>query len=105
MRYRAQQILNIRREPRITGSNRIGQLAAGTERDVLDTMTNSNGETWGQITEADNHGIAGWVCIQNINTVFMKPVATMIIPIPSGDAWRIAIDAWARAQGFNGPQA
>lgn len=106
MLYQTLQILNIRREPRITGSNKVGQLAAGTVREIYSTITNSNGETWGQVSLPDNAGIAQWVCISNINRVYMRPVTPSVdaAPIVGGDAWRKAIDSWARLKGFDGPQ-
>ena len=92
--YEAVSNVNIRREPRIVEyklgknfvTNRIGGIGAGTQRMIYSLLTNKANETWGRISEADSTGIAGWVCIQNINRVFMKPVdeQPQVVVLPSG---------------------
>lgn len=102
--------LNIRREPRIVEygkvHNRIGVYTAGREVDVFNIITHSNGETWGRVTLPDNHGISGWMCVRNLHTVFAEVVETdvPVVDVPTGDPWRNALDAWARAKGFDGPR-
>lgn len=126
--YEAQADVNIRREPRVVEykvagkfiTNRVGAINVGTQRIIFSLLTNDKGETWGRVSEADSAGIAEWVCVQNLNRRFMKPISSAVeVTAPSGDAVdalldeiekRIAafdarldaLEAWARSQGFKG---
>jgi hypothetical protein len=91
--YEATGNVNIRREPKIVEvklgnrfiTNRVGGISAGTQRMIYSLTTNKAGETWGRVSEADSAGVAEWICIQNINRVFMKPVdaPSPVIEVPS----------------------
>lgn len=102
--YETKQVLNIRREPRITGSNIVGQLSAGTRRTIYSLITNDRGETWGRVSESDNAGIAEWVCIQNLNRKFMEQLTNEKPPVVS-EVTRAEFDRlvkWAREKGYTG---
>ena len=97
--YEAISDVNIRREPRIVEykvgknfiTNRVGGISAGTQRMIHSLVTNSKGETWGRVSESDSAGIAQWICIQNPNRVFMKPVDQPQVEVPaSGLESRVA---------------
>jgi hypothetical protein len=105
MLYVATQRLNIRREPRITSSNRVGELAAGTQREVHEVLPmNKDNQVWGRISEPDNHGIALWVCLENLNTKFMKPVGEASSPAVASTSgnWQREVDAFLRGLGYQG---
>jgi hypothetical protein len=104
--YEAIDEVNIRREPKIVEikirktyiTNRVGSLNAGTQREVYSLYTDKNNDTWGSISQADSAGIAEWVCIQNTNRTFMKPVTRQT----SLTEWANELDAWARNEGYQG---
>lgn len=97
--YAATQRLNIRREPRITPQNRVGEIAAGTQREVFELMPmNKENQVWGRISQPDSHGVSLWVCIENLNTKFMIPVSSSI---PAGN-WVNEVDAFLRGIGYTG---
>lgn len=109
--YEAESDVNIRREPKIVEykvgknfiTNRVGGINAGTQKMVYSLMTNSKGETWGRVSESDSAGIAQWICIQNSNRVFMKPVdgqPQIEVPTWGLESRVAALEAWARSKGF-----
>ena len=111
--YEAQSVVNIRREPRIVDikiggvwvTNQVGRIDAGTRRFLDSFITNKDNSTWGRVSEADSAGISEWICVQNINRVFMKPVdGGVVVPPPTGDLENrlFRLEAWARTQGYNG---
>lgn len=105
MLYRALQTVNIRREPRITTTNRVGRIDAGTVREVYETIVDRNNWTWGRVSDYDNHGVAQWMCIRNVNTIFMTPVESgpdqaIEARVAAIEARVAAIEAWARGQGM-----
>lgn len=108
--YEAISEVNIRKEPKIVEikvgknfvTNRVGSLNTGTQREIFSFFTDSNNDTWGRVSQADATGIAEWVCIQNTNRTFMKPVNKIPEPIHSIFEWANEIDAWARSEGYQG---
>lgn len=78
--YTALQLVNIRREPRITGSNKVGQLSAGHQRVVFETLTDKSNQTWGRISEPDSAGVSNWVCIRGLNREYMRVTETPATP-------------------------
>lgn len=89
MKYITLQRLNIRRQPRITSSNRVGELDPGTQREVYETLVDAQNNTWGRISEPDNYGVSLWFMIKNINKEFARPVADEQ-PAPAGIEARLA---------------
>ena len=98
--YEAQTDVNIRREPRIVEykigknfiTNRVGGISVGTQRMIYSLVTNKDNSTWGRVSQSDSAGIAEWICIQNMNRVFMLPVdgpGDVVVP-PSGLEARVA---------------
>lgn len=95
--YEAVSDVNIRREPRIVEyklgknfiTNRVGNIGVGTQRMVYSLITNKANETWGRVSEADSAGVAEWICIQNTNRVFMRPVESDAV-VPAGLEARVA---------------
>ena len=91
MKYITLQRLNIRKQPRITSTNRVGTLDMGTEREVYETIVDSQNNTWGRISEPDNYGQSLWFMIKNINKEFARPVVeTAPVDIPAGFEARLA---------------
>lgn len=103
--YEAKSTVNIRKEPRIVdnilGHNRVGQLSAGSQREVFSIYTDNNNVTWGRISEPDATGTSLWVCIKNTNRTFMQLVSSTS---QDTQTWAQEIDKWARDLGFNGPK-
>ena len=103
--YEAQARVQIRREPRITGTNVTGAIDTGTQKYIYSIQTDAKSYTWGRISEPDSAGISLWVCIQIPNRTFMKFVQAGD-DHPTGDATlesRVtALEAWARAKGYAG---
>lgn len=106
---------NIRREPRIVEyklgkvfiTNRVGLVPLGAQRQIHSIITDSSNRTWGRVSEADATGNAEWVCIRDINRDFMRPLtAAQPIPPAGSDYGTVvkALAAWARLQGYEGPQ-
>lgn len=108
--YEAQKDVNIRREPKVVEyklgnsfiTNRVGQINAGTRRTIYSLITNEKGDTWGRVSESDASGVAEWICIQTLNTTFMKPLDVVVEPAPSGDieARLAKLEAWAVSKGY-----
>lgn len=101
--YEVISSLTIRREPRITSSNRAGSLTIGTRRQVYSVVTNPDNSTWGRISEPDAAGIALWMCLQNINRTFARHISDPPAPITDvGEltARFLKLENWAREQGY-----
>src|SRR5512146_254773 len=83
----------IRREPRIVenakGGNRVGKLTVGTERQILEVVTNADNSTWGRVSDPDAAGVSQWVCIQGLNRTYMK----LVRPDPSNAELSARLDA------------
>lgn len=110
--YEAQKDVNIRREPKVVEyklgnnfiTNRVGQINAGTRRTIYSLVTNEKGDTWGRVSESDASGVAEWICIQTLNTTFMRPL-DVFEPSPSVPVFdleaRIAkLEVWAAGKGY-----
>ncbi len=85
MIYKILKTVNLRKTPRITPFNRVGRYETGREVDVLETIIDSSGRKWGQVTEADAHGQSIWFCIKTTNSAFAKPLDPVSIVTPSAE--------------------
>lgn len=63
-------------------------------------------QVWGRVSKNPGGISQEYVCLQIGNRVFAKEQEfdRPYPPQPDQDAWRIAIDSWARSKGFNGPK-
>lgn len=109
--YEAASDVYIRREPRIVEykvgrgiiTNIVGFLNAGKQRMIYSFYTDKNNATWGRVSEADAAGVSEWVCVQNVNRVFMRPVVNEPLPSTGTPFERLdRLEAWARSQGYKG---
>ena len=97
----------IRREPRIIEyklgknfiTNRVGELNLGTQREVFSTLTDKTNVTWGRISAPDATGNAQWVCLSDINRVFMQKVER-IEPVNSLEQRLTRLEDWAATKGY-----
>ncbi len=98
--YEVISTVTIRREPRIVEvkddrgniqTNAVGRLTVGTHRNVFSIITDKYNASWGRISEADAAGIAQWICLQNTNRMFAKPIKFFSeTPAPSNYEMRLA---------------
>lgn len=109
--YESISDVNIRREPRIAEykiggvwvTNQVGRISAGTRRMIDSFVINKDNSIWGRVSDADSAGISEWICIKNINRVFMKPVDGAVVGQPPADVTtRLEkLESWARSKGFD----
>lgn len=88
--YEVTSQVTIRRQPVITEytdpkthkyvTNQVGSLNVGTKRAIYSVQVQKDNSVWGRVSEADSAGIAQWVCIENINRIFMKFVEPLVKP-------------------------
>ncbi len=60
-------VLNIRKEPRITPTNKVGQLKLGDKRAIYEFTIDDKHQTWGRVSGYDSAGKALWICAEEIN--------------------------------------
>ena len=90
MKYKILRDVRIRREPRITSTNIRGLYTVGKIVDVFGEVSNSSGETWGQVSEPDATGVSLWICLRNINGKFAELIQESVIPVDNELLYRVA---------------
>ena len=102
--YEVMSTVNVRKEPRVTWTNKVGQKSAGTRVQVYSVQTNNDNSTWGRISEPDAAGVALWCCIQEVNRQFLKFVKPVEAPADTRiELLEKRLDKltnWARVQGY-----
>lgn len=103
--------LNVRSQMDTTNSRNIQRRMSFGEGFVVLELYNKQGasglQQWGRVSNNPGGISQEFVCLQIGNKVYAKEQAQAesIPSLPDTNAWRVAIDAWARSKGFDGPRA
>lgn len=106
--YKVISAVRIRKEPRVVEwldekkqvkTNQIGSMPFGRIVKVIDVVTDSANQSWGQVTDADATGTAGWICLKSINRTLVELIAEE--QPGNGILARLEkLEAWAKTRGY-----